>query len=46
MGSYDLPTVVELFEVHGGFTHHIELGTWERDRPPGDGERKIRLAGA
>src|ERR1700738_1554795 len=41
--GYDLPAVVKLLEIHGGVPHHLLLGTWERDRPPGEGEGEIRL---
>ena len=34
--GYDLPAVVKLLEIHGGVPYHLLLGTWERDRPPGE----------
>jgi len=43
MRGYDLPTVGELLQVHGGVSHHLLLGNWERDRPPCQGECKIRF---
>jgi hypothetical protein len=43
MGSYDLPTVVKLLEVHSGIAHYLYLGSRERRRPPSEGECKIRL---
>ena len=43
MRGYDLPAAVKLLEVHGAVSHHLLLGTRERDRPPGKGQREIRL---
>ena len=43
MRRHNLPTVVKLLEVHGAGSHYRLLGTWERGRPPGEGEREVRL---
>jgi hypothetical protein len=32
MRGYDFPAVVKLLEVHGAVSHHLLLGTRERDR--------------
>src|SRR5271165_6153861 len=43
MRGYDLPTIVKLLEVHGGITDYLLLGTWERDRPPGESQCEVWL---
>ena len=43
MKGHDLPTVIKLLEVHGGVPDHLLLGTWERDRPPGESQREVWL---
>jgi hypothetical protein len=43
MRGHNLPVVSKLLEVHGGVAHQLYLGSWERRRPPGEGEGKIRL---
>jgi len=42
MRGYDLPTVGELLQVHGGIAHHLLFGAGERNCPPGQGKSQVR----
>ena len=43
MRGHNLPAMIKPLEIHRGVPHYLLLGTWEGDRSPRKGQRKIRL---